>query len=95
MNTRLINVRLGEEHVRKVDVLRREGVVLSDLVREAIDAKYEALTAGEQPYDAEELIERLFTAYPDPAELPPRGYDVHERRAAREAIRRRLSERRE
>jgi hypothetical protein len=95
MNTRLINVRLDEERVRKVQVLRQEGVALSDLVREAIDAKYEALTAGEQQYDAEKLIERLFATYPDPAELPPRGYDVHDGRAAREAIRRRLSERRE
>jgi len=95
MNSRLINVRLDEERLRKVQRLRQEGVVLSDLVRAAIDAKYEALSAGDETLDAEELIGRLFAAYPDPAELPARGYDVHDRRAAREAIRRRLSERRE
>jgi hypothetical protein len=92
MKTRLINVRLDEEHLRKVQRLRHEGVVLSELVREAIDARYEALTAEEQPFDAGAVIERLFADHPDPDDLPARGYDVHDRRAAREAIRRRMSD---
>ena len=37
MTSRLVNVRLDEERLRKAQTLRESGVALSDLVREAID----------------------------------------------------------
>jgi hypothetical protein len=33
---------------------------------------------------------KIFEEYPDPPDLPPRDYDVHDRREARRAVRRRL-----
>jgi hypothetical protein len=90
MKKRLLNVRLDEEHVRKVEALRRQGVTLSDLVREAIDARYAASATREREFDAKRLTDELFDLYPDPADLPPREYDVADRRAARAAIRRKL-----
>lgn len=91
MKSRLVNVRLDEERYRKVRALRNKGVVLSDLMREAIDAKYEASSEAERPRDVGRMIEALFERYPDPLGLPPREYDVHDRHAARAAVRRKLS----
>lgn len=90
MGSRLVNVRLDEEHVRKVRRLRARGVVLSDLVREAIDARVDALDKAASPGWARAIVARILEQHPDPDGLPPRDYDVHDRRAARAAIRRRL-----
>lgn len=94
MKSRLVNVRVDEEHLRKARKLRANGVVLSELVREAIDARFEALGKEEQPRDVKRLIERLFEQYPDPVDLPARRYDVRDSREARAAIQRRLSRKR-
>jgi hypothetical protein len=40
--------------------------------------------------DARAIIRRIFEVYPDPPDLPPRDYDVHDRRAARAAILRKV-----
>ena len=93
MASRLINVRLDAERLRKARLLRSRGVVLSDLVREAIDARYAQL--GETgPRNPRELMKRILAAYPDPPGLPPRNYDVHDRREAREGILKRLRRKR-
>ena len=92
MKTRLVNVRLDHDHIRKVRALRDKGIVLSDLVREAIDARYEAVTEAEPPRDVKAMVAGLFERYPDPADLPERDYDVHDRRSARTAIQRKLSQ---
>jgi hypothetical protein len=70
--------------------LRARGVVLSDLVREAIDARVDALEKAAAPGRARALVARMLEQHPDPDDLPPRDYDVHDRRAARAAVRRRL-----
>jgi hypothetical protein len=89
MNSRLINVRLDSERLRKARTLRERGVNLSDVVRAAIDERFLRLRSEAKP-DVKELIRRIFEQYPDPAGLPPRDYDVHDRRAARQAILRKL-----
>jgi hypothetical protein len=90
MSSRLVNVRLDEERVRKAQALRGRGVALSDVVREAIDERFAALRQSESPPDVRAIVRRIFDLYPDPADLAPRDYDVHDRRAARAAILRRL-----
>lgn len=90
MGSRLVNVRLDEERLRKARKLRESGVALSDVVREAIDARYEALRKLERPRDVKAVLSRIFERYPDPPDLPPRTYDVHDRKAARVAIADRL-----
>lgn len=89
MASRLINVRLDSERFRKAQRLRECGVRLSDVVREAIDERFLRLRSETEP-DVKTLIRRIFERYPDPPDLPPRGYDVHDRRAARQAIVREL-----
>ena len=64
--------------------------MLSDVVREAIDQRYAALKPAEAPRSVRALVDALFEQYPDPPDLPARDYDVHDRRAARAAITRRL-----
>jgi uncharacterized glyoxalase superfamily metalloenzyme YdcJ len=90
MKSRIINVRLDEERLRKVRALRQRGVVLSDLVREAIDQRFEEAAEARKPRDINAILDRIFEAYPDPPDLPPPEYDVHDRRAAAAAIRRKL-----
>lgn len=90
MSSSLINVRLDSERVRKARVLRERGIRLSDVVREAIDERFLRLRSERTP-DAQTMIGRIFEQYPDAAELPSRDYDVHDRRAARDAILRKLN----
>jgi hypothetical protein len=85
MSSRLVNVRLDSDRLRKAQVLRQRGVALSDVVREAIDERFLALSAEPRP-DVNAVIRRIFDQYPDPPDLPPRAYDVHDRHAARNAI---------
>lgn len=85
MSSRLINVRLDAERLRKTQALRERGVALSDVVREAIDERFLQLRSESQP-DVKAIIRRMFDRYPDPPDLPPREYDVHDRHAARKAV---------
>jgi len=89
----LVNVRLDPERVRKVQLLREQGIALSDVVREAIDERYAQAAFVLSPSDVTAVIHRIFEQHPDPRGLAPRGYDVHDRLAARAAIGRRLKRR--
>jgi hypothetical protein len=93
MASRLVNVRLDEERLRKARMLRDEGVTLSDLVREAIDQRFDALSVRRKRGEIESMLAAIFERYPDPTEMPPRGYDVHNPRDARAAIRQKLRSR--
>jgi hypothetical protein len=86
MDSRLVNVRLDAERLRKAQTLRERGVTLSDVVREAIDERFAALSRSDFRADARTIVRRIFEQYPDPQDLPRRDYDVHDRRAARAAI---------
>ena len=90
MSFRLVNVRLDMERLRKVQTLRERGVPLSALLREAIDERFAALCSSESQADVRSTISRIFERYPDSPDLPSRDYDVHDRRAARSAILRKL-----
>ncbi len=91
MPSRLVNVRLDEERLRKAQRLREHGVAISDLVREAIDERFDALRRPRGAGDVRAVVSGLLERYPDPPDLPARDYDVHDRSAARAAILRRLS----
>jgi len=90
MPSRLVNVRLDEDHVRKARRLRQSGVVLSEVVREAIDRRFEDLRKPRAPRDVRAILDGILERYPDPPRLPPRRYDVFDRRQARRAIQKRL-----
>ena len=89
MRSRLLNVRLDDERVRKVQALRERGMTLSDVVRTAIDEQFAALQRP-TPAEVQTIVRRMFEQHPDPPDLPARGYDVHDRRAARQAIQERF-----
>jgi len=91
--SRLVNVRLDEHRVRKARRLRETGIRLSDVVREAIDARFEAVERSVTAPDVSAAIARIHQQYPDPAGLPARSYDVHDRTTSRAAIVRRLKRR--
>jgi hypothetical protein len=86
MSNALLNVRLDAERVRKVQLLRERGVSLSDVVRQAIDERFDELRLAGYTRDGGAIVARLLEQYPDPPGLPARDYDVHDRRAARTAI---------
>jgi hypothetical protein len=86
MKSTLINVRLDEERRRKARILRERGVPLSNVVREAIDERFEALRRSQSRRDVRAFLQAVFERYPDPPGLERRSYDVHDRRAARSAI---------
>jgi hypothetical protein len=90
MSSRLVNVRLDADRVRKVQTLRARGVALSDVVREAIDERFAALRRSESALDVRTIVRWMFEQYPDPPDLPPREYDVYDRRTARAAILRKV-----
>jgi hypothetical protein len=94
MPSRLINVRLDDARVRKARALRARGIVLSDLVREAIDACFEEVSKARERRDVSAIVARVFDDYPDPPDLPPRTYRVRDRMAARDAILKRLRRKR-
>ena len=90
MASRLVNVRLDADRLRKAQALRARGMSLSDVVREAIDERFAALRRPESPLDVRTMIRRIFERYPDPPGLPSRDYDIYDRRPARVAILRKL-----
>ena len=90
MTSRLVNVRLDADRLRKAQTLRARGMALSDVVREAIDERFAALRRTESRLDVRAIIRRIFEQYPDPPGLPSRDYDFYDRRAARAAILRKL-----
>ena len=93
MSPRLVNVRLVNERARKARELQEQGITLSDVVREAIDQRYAALDTPIEE-DVETIMARIYALYPTPPDAPVRDYDVHDRHAAAEAIRRKLRSRR-
>ena len=94
MGSRLVNVRLDEGRVRKARRLRAHGVVLSELVREAIDERFEQLNRAPAARDVNAILGRIFAQYPDQPDLPPSAYDPADRREARRAVLRKLRRRR-
>ena len=90
MSSKLVNIRLDAERLRKTVVLRERGLPLSDVVRDAIDERFAALNNAAAPRDVRAIVTRILEDYPDPPDLPRRSYDVHDRKAARRAIQRTL-----
>jgi hypothetical protein len=90
MSSRLVNVRLDPERLRKAKSLRASGVPISDIVREAIDRRYADLNQPPEDLDVESIIRRIDEQFPDLPNPPPSAYNVHDRREARGEIVRHL-----
>jgi len=94
MPSTLVNVRLDEGRLRKVRRLRAHGIAMSDVVREAIDARFAVLTKERPTMDAAAIVARILVQHPEPTGFRPRAArDVHDRRTAQRLIRAALGRR--
>src|SRR5438093_2430666 len=59
MTTRLVNVRLDEQRLERARRLRAKGITLSDLVRDAIDRRYDLLVESSKDRNAEEIMNEI------------------------------------
>jgi post-segregation antitoxin (ccd killing protein) len=90
---KLINVRLGTEDARLAARLRKDGIQISRVVREAIRAAYHDRVEGRpRRRRPSEIMAEIYAALPDPPGLPPRRYDLRDPSSVRRQIlaRRRL-----
>jgi len=84
---RLLNVRLGPEDSRMASELRRDGIQLSRVVRDALRAAYTARrTSGPRRRRASDIMAEIYAQYPDPPRLRRRHVDLRDRRSVRRAI---------
>ena len=86
---KLVNVRLGPEDAMKVRVLRKRGVELSSLVRQAVRAEYAKRIGVGSGRDAVAMVREIYSEHP-PQKASPRTFDVHDRRAFSVAFRHHL-----
>ena len=87
----LLNVRLSADDARRAAELRKTGVQVSRIVREAIRAEHERrVRRSRAQKTTTEILAEIYAAHPDPPLVPPRAFDLRDRKAAREAIVRKL-----
>ena len=91
---KLVNVRLSDEDAAKAAELRREGVELSELVREAVRARHLALRPALSAKDVEPLLEAIYARHPLDANDERPAIDTTDRRAMRKLVQRKLRRRR-
>lgn len=87
---KLINVRLDAGDASKARFLRGEGVEISRIVRNAIREEYERRHVKKRRRTAKQILEAIYAAHPEPADAPPPVANIHDRRAFRDAVARRL-----
>jgi hypothetical protein len=88
----LLNVRLTKADEEAIRILKRSGVEISQVVRAAIRREAEK----HRPRTAEQtarLVAEIFERHPEPDEVEPRTFDVHDRRAFAAAFREHLRKR--
>jgi hypothetical protein len=91
----LMNVRLDAEDARRVAELRRAGVQISRVVRQAIRKEHERRVGKRATArTAATLMAAIYSDHPDTPDVLPRGYDLRDRRAVRSAFEKRLRKRR-
>ncbi|MBV9946075.1 MAG: hypothetical protein JOZ69_04415 [Myxococcales bacterium] len=91
---KLVNVRLSDEDAAKVADLRRHGVELSEVVREAVRARHLALRPPLRPGDVRPMLEAIYARHPLEEEQERPVVDSSDRRAMHRLIRKKLSVRR-
>ena len=86
-----MNVRLDRDDARRAAELRRAGVQISRIVRDAIRAEHDQRIGKRRERGrASDVLARIYVEHPDPPGLPRRRLDLRDRRAVRRAIAERL-----
>lgn len=84
---RLLNVRLGPEDSRIAAELRKDGIQLSRVVRDALRAAHSARGgSGRRRRRASDIMAEIYAQCPDPPGLGRRRVDLRDRRSVRRAI---------
>ena len=87
----LLNVRLGPEDQRLADELRREGIRISRLVRDAIRAEHaRRVGSGRRRQKPSALLAEILRRHPDLPDETHHGIDTTDRHAVREHVAARL-----
>jgi post-segregation antitoxin (ccd killing protein) len=86
----LLNVRVDRQLLAKARQLRKDGVKISELVRQTIESAYARRPRKQKPQDVKAAIEAIYSKYPDPLDKKPRGFDLRDRVAVREHIGKRI-----
>jgi len=94
VGSRLVNVRLDERHLEKARRLRLKGIALSDVVRDAIDRQYDLIIDSPQNRDVDAIMREIYDLFPDAPGSETRQYSMSDRKAAKQAILRRLRRKR-
>jgi hypothetical protein len=90
-----LNVRLSADDARRAVELRKTGVKISRIVREAIRAEHDRrVQRPRSQQGTAEILSEIYAAHPDPPRAPRRAFDLRDRKAARQAILRKLQRRR-
>lgn len=91
----LLNVRLDADDARRAVELRKTGVQISRIVREAIRAEHDRRVGRPRAQrGTAEILSEIYAAHPDPPRPPRRAFDLRDRKAARAAILGKLNRRR-
>ena len=79
---------MSSEDLAKVRDLQKQGVNVSELMRDAIRAEHQRRAPRrytKRQVDA--ILGEIHSKYPDPKDRPPKSVNPHDRRAFREMIR--------
>jgi hypothetical protein len=91
MGMALLNVRLDPEDVRRAKALRKAGVPISELVRDAIRTEYERRVASaRRKKRASRVVAEILASLPDAPDVAERTFDTSDRRAVKRHIRAKL-----
>jgi post-segregation antitoxin (ccd killing protein) len=91
---KLLNVRLDGHDARLATDLRKAGVQISRLVRDAIRTEHEQRIGKRRKRPpARAIMARIYAEHPDPRGVPRRRVDLRDRKAVRRAITERLGRR--
>jgi hypothetical protein len=91
---KLLNVRLSPDDARKAAALRKDGIAVSCLVREAIRTAYDKRPgAREGGRRASAIIAEIYREHPDPPGRRRAANEPRNRRGVRRVIRARLTRR--
>jgi hypothetical protein len=91
---KLVNVRLNEDDAAKAEALKKQGIQLSSLMRQAIRDEYERQHSQREHIDTDAVLERIYAEHPLPADQATPPVDTTDRRAFREHILTRLRRKR-
>jgi Arc/MetJ-type ribon-helix-helix transcriptional regulator len=86
-----MSIRLSADDLAKIRDLRKQGVNVSELVRDAVRAEHRRRTPRRYTKrEMEAIFAEIYAKYPDPPDKVKLDFDPHDRHARREAIARKI-----